>query len=156
MAHSSLLIWSIALVSLFQSVYGLASTDTITWGGDNSRSGYQDNHNMDPTIVGSPQFGQLFKTKLPGNYNNLGAEQVFSQPLVYTLSSSGKQYVYVLTTQNNLYQLDAKTGAIVNSRDLHVPFLTSGRTPSVSATGILVLIRPQTLMDAWISTPRSV
>jgi hypothetical protein len=155
MAHFSLLMWAIALVGLFQSVYGLASTDTITWGGDNSRSGYQDNHNMDPTIVGSPQFGQLFKTKLPGNYNNLGAEQVFSQPLVYTLNSSGKQYVYVLTTQNNLYQLDAKTGVIVNSRKLHVPFLTSGKTPSVSVLETLVLIPPQTSTDAWTLTPPS-
>ena len=129
MAPPSLFTWAIALVlssCLLHGVDGFASTDTITWGGDNSRTGYQDNHNMDPDIVGSAQFGQLFMTKLPGNYNNLGPESTFSQPLVYTLAKDNKQYVYILTNQNNLYQLDAKTGVIVNQRSLHLPFLTSG------------------------------
>ncbi len=30
-----------ALSALVQLTSGLASTDTITWGGDNSRAGYQ-------------------------------------------------------------------------------------------------------------------
>ena len=51
-------------------------------------------------------------------------EQVFSQPLVYT-PSDGIQYVYVATTQNNIYKLNAKTGAIVASRNLAIPFLVS-------------------------------
>ncbi|KAL2064374.1 hypothetical protein VTL71DRAFT_4868 [Oculimacula yallundae] len=101
----------------------LASTDTITWGGDNSRTGYQTNHNMDPSIVGSSQFGQLFKTVLPGAYGGV-PEQLFAQPLVYT-PSDGIQYVYVATTQNNIYKINAKTGAIVLSRSLHIPFLTA-------------------------------
>ncbi|RDL34419.1 Uncharacterized protein BP5553_07547 [Venustampulla echinocandica] len=111
------------ILSLFHHVHALASTDTITWGGDNSRTGYQTNHNMDPSIVGGSQFGQLFKTHLPGLYNG-AAEQIFSQPLVYT-PSDGIQYVYVATTQNNLYKLDAKTGDIVAHRSLHIPFLTA-------------------------------
>ncbi|KAK8127746.1 hypothetical protein PG984_008854 [Apiospora sp. TS-2023a] len=148
MAPSSLFTWAIALVlssCLLHGVDGLASTDTITWGGDNSRTGYQDNHNMDPDIVGSAQFGKLFQTALPGNYMNLGPEQTFSQPLVYTLSATQKQYVYILTTQNNLYQLDAKTGVIVNSRNLHIPFLTSDLdgcvdiNPTVGVTGTGVI-----------------
>jgi hypothetical protein len=81
------------------------------------------NHNMDPAIVGSSQFGQLFKTALPGNYNG-ATEQVFSQSLVYT-PSDGVQYVYLATTQNNLYKIDAKTGVIVLQRNLHIPFLTA-------------------------------
>ncbi|XMA20895.1 hypothetical protein WAI453_013686 [Rhynchosporium graminicola] len=101
----------------------LASTDTITWGGDNSRSGYQNNHNMDPSIVGSSQFGQLFKTLLPGAYGG-EPEQLYAQPLVYT-PSDGIQYVYVATTQNNIHKINAKTGAIVLSRNLHIPFLTA-------------------------------
>ncbi|PVH86433.1 WSC-domain-containing protein [Cadophora sp. DSE1049] len=108
---------------LVSHVNSLASTDTITWGGDNSRTGYQINHNMDPSIVGSSQFGQLFKTVLPGAYGGV-PEQLFSQPLVYT-PSDGIQYVYVATTQNNLYKVNAKTGAIVLSRNLHIPFLTA-------------------------------
>ncbi|CRK24406.1 hypothetical protein BN1723_013289 [Verticillium longisporum] len=62
---------------------GLADTDTITWGGDNSRAGYQTNHNMDPAVVRSSQFDRIFQTTLPGRYGGR-AEQIFSQPLVYT------------------------------------------------------------------------
>ncbi|OCK79181.1 WSC-domain-containing protein [Lepidopterella palustris CBS 459.81] len=125
-------------------VNSLGDTDTITWGGDVSRSGYQTNHNLDPTVVASANFGQIFKTLLPGNFNGIGPEQVFSQPLVYT-GSDGIQYVYVATTQNNVYKLDAKTGAIIASRNLHVPFLTAdldgcvdiNPTVGVTATGVI-------------------
>ncbi|KAI8196433.1 WSC domain-containing protein [Colletotrichum sp. SAR 10_76] len=80
---------------------------------------------MDPSVVGSSQFGQLFRTQLPGNYGGQ-PEQIFSQPLVYTPSGGdGTQYVYVATQQNNVYKLNAKTGAIVASRNLHIPFLTA-------------------------------
>jgi outer membrane protein assembly factor BamB len=79
---------------------------------------------MDPSVVGSANFGQLFKTTLPGNFNGIGAEQVFSQPLVFT-GNDGVQYIYIATTQNNLYKLNAKTGAIVTSRNMGVPFLTA-------------------------------
>jgi hypothetical protein len=78
---------------------------------------------MDPSVVGSDQFAQLFKVLLPGNYNG-AAEQIFSQPLVFT-PSDGVQYVYFATTRNNVYKLNAKTGAIVASRNLHIPFLTA-------------------------------
>lgn len=80
---------------------------------------------MDPEVVASDQFAQLFKTRLPGSYNGAN-EQIFSQPLVYTPSGGdGTQYVYFATTQNNVYKLDAKTGEIVASRNLHIPFLTA-------------------------------
>ena len=81
------------------------------------------NHNMDPAVVGSPQFGQIFRTKLPGNYGGV-PEQVFASPLVYT-PGDGVQYVYLATQQNNIYKLDAKTGVIVAQRNLHIPFLTT-------------------------------
>ena len=115
----------IILMFMLPLVWGgqLSPTDTITWGGDNSRAGYQTTHGMDPSVVGSSIFGQIFKTALPGNYIN-AAEQVFSQPLVYTLND-GIQYVFLATTQNNVYKINAKTGVIVASRNLHVPFLTS-------------------------------
>lgn len=101
------------------------------------------NHNMDPAIVGSPQFGQIFKTQLPGNYGGV-PEQVFASPLVYT-TSNGVQYVYVATQQNNVYKLDAKTGVIIASRNLHIPFLTSDLSGCVdinphvgsTATGVI-------------------
>lgn len=80
-------------------------------------------HNMDPAVIGSAQFGQLFKTILPGNYRGY-VEQIYSQPLVYTLDD-GIQYVFIATTQNNVYKINAKTGAIVLKRTLHIPFLTA-------------------------------
>ena len=79
---------------------------------------------MDPNVVAGPDFGQIFKTLLPGNFNNIGPEQIFSQPLVYT-GDDGVQYVYIATTQNNIYKINAKTGTIVTNRTLHVPFLTA-------------------------------
>ncbi|CRK39006.1 hypothetical protein BN1723_015474 [Verticillium longisporum] len=103
---------------------GLGSTDTITWGGDNSRSGYQTNHNMDPAVVGSSRFDQIWRTTLPGNYGG-DKEKAFSQPLVYTPSTGTTQYVYYSTTQNNVYKINAKTGEIVASRNLGIPFLTA-------------------------------
>ncbi|KAF2835617.1 Pyrrolo-quinoline quinone, partial [Patellaria atrata CBS 101060] len=122
----------------------LGATDTITWGGDNSRSGYQDNHNLDPSIVGSANFGQIFRTPLPGNYKGIGPEQVFSQPLVFT-GGDGIQHVYIATTQNNIYKLDVKTGEILLQRNLHVPFLTAdldgcvdiNPAVGVTATGVI-------------------
>ncbi|PNY26620.1 WSC domain-containing protein 2 [Tolypocladium capitatum] len=140
MQAASALLWS----GLLGLASALASTDTITWGGDNTRTGYQTNHNMDPAVVGSSQFGQLFKTALPGVYNG-AAEQIFSQPLVYTPNGGTGQFVYFATTQNNVYKLDAKTGRIVASRNLHIPFLTAdldgcvdvNPTIGVTATGVV-------------------
>ena len=78
---------------------------------------------MDPAVVGSSQFGQLWKSNLPGSYKGY-LEQIYSQPLLYTLDD-GIQYVFVATTQNNVYKINAKTGTIVAQRNLHIPFLTS-------------------------------
>ncbi|KAH7003124.1 WSC domain-containing protein, partial [Fusarium venenatum] len=115
------------------------------------------NHNMDPAIVGSPQFDIVFKTALPGRYIN-AAEQIFSQPLVYTPSNDTKQFVYLATTQNNIYKLDAKTGVIIASRNIGIPFLTAdldgcvdvNPTVGVTATGV---IDPDT--DTWYITSKT-
>lgn len=74
----------LAIVSFPQVSLSLGKTDTITWGGDVSRSAYETTHNIDPQTVSSADFGQIWKTVLPGNFNGIGAEQVLSQPLVYT------------------------------------------------------------------------
>ncbi|KAL8689037.1 MAG: hypothetical protein Q9218_005195 [Villophora microphyllina] len=134
----------------------LSPTDTLTWGEDNSRSGYGANHNMDPSVVGSAQFGQLWTTKLPGNYNG-ALEQIYSQPLVYTLDD-GIQYVFIATTQNNVYKINAKTGDIVASRNLHIPFLSSDVVPctdinpliGVTATGVI-----DSTTDTWYITAKT-
>lgn len=158
-AQSVLTFFTLLNVLFVQDVQALASTDTITWGGSNDRTGYQNNHNMDPAVVGSAQFGLLFKTLLPGTYPINGQnvpEQIFSQPLVYT-GSDGVQYVYIATTQNNVYKLNAKTGVIVASRNLHRPFLVSdlsgcvdiNPTVGVTATGV---IDPDTVRSHLLST----
>jgi hypothetical protein len=134
-------------LTLISTTLALGKTGTITWGGSKDRTGYQSNHNMDPAIVGSPQFGLLFKTLLPGTYTINGQsvpEQIFSQPLVYT-RSDGIKYVYIATTQNIVYKTNAKTGVIVASRNLHRPFLVSdldgctgiNRLVGVTATGLV-------------------
>ena len=112
---------------------------------------------MDPTIIGSAQFGQLFITTLPGNYGGI-PEQVFSQPLLYTTNSDGVQYIYLATEQNNVYKLNAKTGAIVAQRNLHIPFLTADLNGCVdinphvgiTATGV---IDPDT--ETWYLTSKT-
>lgn len=63
------------------------------------------NHNMDPAIIGTNQFGPLWRTKLLGNYKygtiKSASEQVYAQPLVYTPPGPGSvQYVYLATTMN--------------------------------------------------------
>ncbi|KAF3163669.1 hypothetical protein TWF788_001520 [Orbilia oligospora] len=123
-----LLATALAVFNWTPLVSSLADTDTITSCGDNSRSCYETNHNMDPAVVSSSAFGQLWRTPLPGNYRNSNVkEQMFAQPLVFTPNANGgtTQYVYVSTTQNNVYKINAKTGDIVASRNLAVPFLTA-------------------------------
>lgn len=110
------------LCTFIPSCLSLASTDSLTWGGTNDRTGYEDNHNMDPAVVSSDQFGLLFRTALPGKNYAGGSEQIFASPLVYT-GSDGVQYVYVATSMNNIYKIDAKKGNIVASRNLARPFL---------------------------------
>jgi len=61
-------IFFLSVAFLCIRVTALASIDAITWVGDNTRVGYQDNHNMDPAVVGSAQFGLLFKVQLLGDY----------------------------------------------------------------------------------------
>ncbi|KAG8628847.1 hypothetical protein KVT40_002712 [Elsinoe batatas] len=142
--RATLLLVCSVLLTFLQLSQALADTDTITWGGDNSRTGYETNHNMDPAVVSSADFGQIWRSKLPGNFNNMGPEQIFSQPLVYTLAD-GIQYVFIATTQNNIYKINAKTGDIVASRNLHVPFLTADLdacvdiNPTIGVTGTGVI-----------------
>lgn len=79
---------------------------------------------MDPAIVGSSQFSQLFRKVLPGKYKG-HSEQVLSQPLVYTPKGDNKQFVYFSTSHNNVYKLCAKTGEILAERNLNIPFLAT-------------------------------
>lgn len=74
----------LALLSFPHLTLSLGKSDTITWGGDSSRAGYETTHNLDPQTISSADFGNIWTAKLPGNFKGIGAEQVLSQPLVYT------------------------------------------------------------------------
>ncbi|KAJ4985819.1 fungistatic metabolite [Stagonosporopsis vannaccii] len=158
----------VALLSLPHLTLSLGKTDTITWGGDSSRAGYESTHNLDPQTVSSADFGNIWTAKLPGNFNGIGAEQVLSQPLVYTTSDevlghkkvhqlrdsdfdssdllrAGVQHVYIATTQNNLYKINSKTGEVVKSRNIGVPFMATDLGgcndiyPAIGVTGTGVI-----------------
>jgi hypothetical protein len=136
------------LCSFFvHNVSSLANTDTITWGGPHDRTSYQNNHNMDPAVLGSSLFGQLFKTHLPGIYPIGGEqvpEQIFSSPLA-CIGSDDTQYIFVATTQNNVHKIVAKTCLIVASRNVHRLSLVSdldgcidiNPTVGVTTTGVI-------------------
>ncbi|KAF8464887.1 WSC domain-containing protein [Kalaharituber pfeilii] len=99
------------------------STDTLTSAGDNTRSGYMDNHNMDPDVLRSGTFDVIWRKKMLGNYNGF-TEQFYAQPLVFTPHGS-TQKVYVISQQNIAYIMDAITGDILVHRQLHIPFLVT-------------------------------
>lgn len=108
----------LVLCFLLRFVVSLDPSDT--WrDADIEQSSYVGgNHNMDPAIVDSSQFGLLWKVAT----NN--QEQFYAKPLVYTPSGS-TQVVFMASNQNIIRTLDAKTGAILQTRQLHTPFLQS-------------------------------
>ncbi|KAJ3176268.1 hypothetical protein HK101_010463 [Irineochytrium annulatum] len=99
----------------------VVADDFLTATGGNLRHGYVPNANLDPNIVGSNAFGQLYQASLP-TINGVAPGHCYASPLVYTLPSTGKQAVFVATTNNNIYTLDAGTGAVLNAANVDVPF----------------------------------
>lgn len=95
---------------------------------DSEQSNYLSNHNMDPNVITSDSFGQMWHFAAPPPANGF-PEQFFAKPLVYTPSSTGRQLVLAFSQQNRIYALDAVNGTLVASRDLATsgepPFLTS-------------------------------
>ncbi|TVY18072.1 WSC domain-containing protein [Lachnellula arida] len=98
-------------------VHSLAPTDEIQ-DADPAQSGYLDNHNMQPTIVGSQNFGILWQ-------NAYGAkEKWYAKPLVYT-PPGASQLVFLASSMNVIRTLDAVNGTMLNSRIVQPPFLQS-------------------------------
>ncbi|CZR61108.1 related to glyoxal oxidase precursor [Phialocephala subalpina] len=110
------LLWQAA--AFLPRVLGAASYDEYR-DADIGQSGYLPNHNMDPNIVNSAAFGLLWKQ--PFNTN----EQFYAKPLTYTPLAGGSQILFLASSQNWIRTLDAKTGALINSRQVHTPFLQS-------------------------------
>ncbi|TVY32992.1 WSC domain-containing protein [Lachnellula subtilissima] len=98
-------------------VHPLAPTDEIQ-DADPAQSGYLDNHNMQPTIVGSQNFGILWQ-------NTYGAkEKWYAKPLVYT-PPGGTQLIFLASSMNVIRTLDAVNGTMLSSRTVQPPFLQS-------------------------------
>ncbi|KAK0560767.1 hypothetical protein OC861_006141 [Tilletia horrida] len=113
-----------------------------------SQSGYLDGYNFDPAVVGSSSFGQLW-TVSPGR-----ASQVYlAQPLTYT-PPGGTQSVIVASEDNNVYILDAATGATRASMLTQAPFLATDSqctdvVPNIGITGTPYLSTDLNTLFFW-------
>jgi hypothetical protein len=74
---------------------------------------------MDPAIVDSSSFGLLWK--VPFNKD----EQFYAKPLTYTPLAGGPQLLFLASSMNYIRTLNAETGALINARQTHTPFLQS-------------------------------
>jgi hypothetical protein len=107
----------------------------ITQGADEMRTNwYPDQPGLDPATVAGPNFKQLFKTPLLTT-----TEKVLAQPIVV----NGK--VLIVSEENNVYLLDAVTGAKLVTRQLGAPYNASANLgcgdiqPGVGITGTPVV-----------------
>ena len=107
----------------------------LTSTSDNLRTGWYSNQAaLDPVIVGGPTFGRLWQTTLPLT----AGEAVFAQPLIEGST------VFIVTEANNLYALDAQTGAVKASRALGTAFRATDigcgdLVPTIGVTGTPVI-----------------
>ena len=84
----------------------------LTWHDDNLRTGWQ----QQETILTTSTIGSL------GISHSVGlADQVDAQPLVIPGFINGHDIVYVADESNNVYQIDASTGAILKQVNLGAP-----------------------------------
>src|SRR6185437_2289240 len=83
---------------------GAALGDGITNSGDDMRTGWYPNAEISPEVVKGPSFGELWHSPVTG--------QVYAQPLVANTPGVGSGETVIAATENNeVYGLDAKTGA---------------------------------------------
>src|SRR5258708_5372034 len=133
---------AVAVTALATTLFGCETKPTseqvnahLTSTSDNLRTGwYPTQPGLDPVIVGGPSFGRVWNTPLPLP----PGEQVSGQPLVKGST------VFVATEGNNLYALDAQTGAVKASRALGTPFRVTDigcgdLIPSIGITGTPVI-----------------
>ncbi|HVX95852.1 MAG TPA: choice-of-anchor D domain-containing protein [Polyangia bacterium] len=110
----------------FSAVTAAADPGSVM-AGDVARTGWYPNQPaLDPTVVGSPFFGQIFDANVDG--------QIYAQPLY----AGG--VLLVATEENVIYGLDPATGDTLWKRELGTPFrpadLNCGDlTPSVGVSG---------------------
>ncbi|KAJ3392778.1 hypothetical protein HDU84_003516 [Entophlyctis sp. JEL0112] len=88
--------------------------DMVTQRGSNTRAGYFPNASLDPAVISSSNFGRAFELVLPNSTTSSAA------PLVYTLPT-GTQVVVAVDDANNVYVVNAKSGALINHVKLGAP-----------------------------------
>jgi hypothetical protein len=104
----------------------LDNSQAATSRGNNSRDGwYPDEPGLNPKVVGSPNFGQVFATQLNG--------QIYAQPLVVG------HVLFVATETDWIYGLNPGTGALEWSRKIGTAFRDASLncadlTPSLGVT----------------------
>ena len=122
---------TIALAILLWASPLLAQASTSTYGADNARTGwYADQPWLVPALVADPSFGQRFVADVTG--------QVYAQPLVWN------GVVLVVTETNDVYGLDARSGEILWTRRVEVPWNAADLgcpdlAPNVGITGTPVI-----------------
>ncbi|MGZ6973572.1 MAG: Ig-like domain-containing protein [Acidimicrobiia bacterium] len=115
--------WAVGL-ALFALI--ASSCGVFTHGGNTGRTAwYADQTGLTPQLVSGGTFGQMFQSPVDG--------QVYAQPVI----SNGT--VLVATEKNNIYGIDAITGARSWSRNVGVPWnpndvACADLTPSVGIT----------------------
>ncbi|KAL8948865.1 MAG: hypothetical protein Q9222_004981 [Ikaeria aurantiellina] len=119
-------------LAIVPRIFAAGPTDSYT-DADPAQSGYLPNHNMDPAVVDSTEFGLLWSTK----YNE--KEQFYAKPLVYTPVAGGPQIVFIASSQNWIRTMNAKDGTPLNARQVHTPFLQAeiGCTDIPNTIGII-------------------
>ncbi|KAI9776670.1 MAG: hypothetical protein M1835_005454, partial [Candelina submexicana] len=103
-------------VAIVPALVAGAPTDS-TSDADPAQSGYLPNHNMDPAVVDSTSFGELWSRQYTAQ------EQFYAKPLVYTPPSTGVQIVFIASSKNYIRTMNAKDGTPLLERQVHPPFL---------------------------------
>ncbi|KUJ15855.1 uncharacterized protein LY89DRAFT_670394 [Mollisia scopiformis] len=115
-------------------VHSLAPTDEPR-DADPPQSGYLPNHNISPALLSS------YTKKWTMKYNT--AEEFYANPLVYTAPNTTKELVILASIQNIVRILDSTTGALIISRTLDAPYVSSdsncndGATVGITGTPII-------------------
>jgi hypothetical protein len=113
----------------------ITSSGAITATADDMRTGWYPNQpSLSPGAVSGGGFGRLWSRVLPLNAN----EQVFAQPLVVDNT------IFVATEENDIYSLDADTGAVLASRALGPAWASANvacndLNPDIGITGTPVI-----------------
>ena len=85
---------------------------------DPGHSGHLPNHNLDPLVVDSEDFSEIFVKRFKED------ENFVAKPLTYT-PFGGEQIVILASAQNNVRILNATTGDILQMRQVQKPFLAA-------------------------------